>query len=87
MRERLASSGRPATISTLWGDTDAERVGAALEDLLSPPLFVKVQSAGVFRKGVWGGTNGTLWPHYPEMTQATHAGSDHAAIWVELNVG
>ena len=39
MRERLASSGRPATISTLWADTDAERVGAALEDLLSPPLF------------------------------------------------
>jgi len=39
VRERLASSGGPATISTLWGDTDAERVGAALEDLLSPPLF------------------------------------------------
>ena len=29
--------------------------------------------------GVWGGKNGTLFPHYPEMTKAAEAASDHAA--------
>ena len=54
--------------------------------LLSPELFDKVTAAGVFRKGVWGGTNGTLFPHYPEMTKPAHAASDHAAIWVDLDL-
>ena len=54
--------------------------------LLSPVLFDKVATAGVFRKGVWGGKNGTLWPIYPEMTKQVHAASDHAAIWVDLNL-
>jgi endonuclease/exonuclease/phosphatase family metal-dependent hydrolase len=35
--------------------------------LLSPQLFDKVTSGSIFRKGVWGGTNGTLFDHYPEM--------------------
>jgi endonuclease/exonuclease/phosphatase family metal-dependent hydrolase len=55
--------------------------------LLSPALFAKVLRAGVFRRGVWAGTNGTIWPHYPEMTQASHAASDHSALWVELDIG
>jgi len=54
--------------------------------LLSPQLVQAVTTAGVFRKGVWGGKNGTLWPVYQEMTEAIHAASDHAAIWVELNI-
>jgi endonuclease/exonuclease/phosphatase family metal-dependent hydrolase len=52
--------------------------------LLSPALYQKVETAGVFRKGVWGGKNGDLWEHYPEMTRPAEAASDHAAIWVEL---
>lgn len=54
--------------------------------LLSPALFAQVNAAGVFRKGVWGGTHGTMWPIYPEIVQKVHAASDHAAIWVELNI-
>lgn len=48
--------------------------------LLSPELFDRVKGGGIFRKGVWGGANGTLFPHYEEMTKAVHAVSDHAAI-------
>jgi len=55
--------------------------------LLSPTLFNRVQRAGVFRKGVWGGKNGTLWEIYPEMNAPHHTASDHAALWVELDVG
>jgi hypothetical protein len=49
-------------------------------------LFTKVERAGVFRKGMWGGKNGTLFPHFPEMTKPMHAASDHAAIFVDLNI-
>jgi endonuclease/exonuclease/phosphatase family metal-dependent hydrolase len=52
--------------------------------LMSPELFAKVTGGQVFRMGVWGGTNGTLFPHYPEMTEPVHAASDHAAVWVDL---
>ena len=54
--------------------------------LLSPELFNLVNTAGVFRKGVWGGKNGDLFPHFPEMTKAIHAASDHAALFVDLNI-
>jgi endonuclease/exonuclease/phosphatase family metal-dependent hydrolase len=64
--------------------------GAASEKidyiLLSPELFKLVARAGVFRKGVWGGKNGDLFPHFAEMTSPIHAASDHAAIFVDLNV-
>lgn len=39
-----------------------------------------------FRKGVWGGINGTLFEHYPEMTKEIHAASDHAALFVDLDI-
>ena len=39
----------------------------------------------MFRKGVWGGKNGTLFPHYPTMTRATEAASDHAAIYADID--
>jgi hypothetical protein len=35
--------------------------------LLSPELFAHTKAGGIFRMGVWGGKNGTLFPHYPEM--------------------
>lgn len=54
--------------------------------LLSPALFARVQRAEYFRKGVWGGKNGDLWPIYPEMERAIHAASDHAAVWVDLDL-
>ena len=54
--------------------------------LLSPDLFAKATGGGIFRLGVWGGTNGTLFPHFPEITKEVEAASDHAAIWVDLNI-
>ena len=53
---------------------------------LSPELFGMVKHAAVFRKGVWGGKNGDLFPHFPEMTKPIHAASDHAAIFVDLSI-
>jgi endonuclease/exonuclease/phosphatase family metal-dependent hydrolase len=54
--------------------------------LLSPALFAQVADGEVFKKGVWGGTNGDFWEVYPEMERAIHAASDHAAIWVDITV-
>ena len=54
--------------------------------LLSPALFERVTGGAIFRRGVWGGTNGTLFPHYPTMTAAVHAASDHAALYADLDL-
>jgi endonuclease/exonuclease/phosphatase family metal-dependent hydrolase len=53
--------------------------------LLSPALFKRVLGGGIFRDGVWGGTDGKLFPHFPEITKPSEAASDHAAIWCELD--
>ena len=54
--------------------------------LLSPALFNKVTAGGVFRKGVWGGKNGTLFPHYDTMTKPVHQASDHAAVFADIAI-
>jgi endonuclease/exonuclease/phosphatase family metal-dependent hydrolase len=54
--------------------------------LLSPALFTRVTGGAIFRKGVWGGTNGTLFPHYPTMTRKVEQASDHAAIYADFDL-
>jgi endonuclease/exonuclease/phosphatase family metal-dependent hydrolase len=54
--------------------------------LLSPALFAKVQQGGIWRKGVWGPNKHPSWEIYPEMTTSYHAASDHAALWVDVDV-
>ena len=54
--------------------------------LLSPALFSRVTNGGVERQGVWGGTTGTLFPHFPEITKAIEAASDHAAVFADLSL-
>jgi endonuclease/exonuclease/phosphatase family metal-dependent hydrolase len=54
--------------------------------LMSPELANTVQEGRIERRGVWGGVNGTLFPHFPEMLSAKDAASDHAALWVELDI-
>jgi endonuclease/exonuclease/phosphatase family metal-dependent hydrolase len=54
--------------------------------ILSPALWDRVTAGGVERRGVWGGAHGTLFPHLPEITEEVEAASDHAAIWVDLNL-
>jgi predicted extracellular nuclease len=52
--------------------------------LLSPALSARVTGGGVWRKGVWGGVNGNLFPHYEEMEKSIHAASDHAAVYADI---
>jgi endonuclease/exonuclease/phosphatase family metal-dependent hydrolase len=72
--------GRPGTFGN---GTAGQKIDYIL---LSPALFAAVDRGGIFRKGVWGGKNGTLFPHYPEITKAVEAASDHAAIWAEISI-
>ena len=54
--------------------------------LMSPDLSDKVKQGGIERHGVWGGIHGTLFPHYPEVKEEKDAASDHASLWVELDL-
>lgn len=74
------SDGRPGTYANGTASGKIDYI------LLSPSLFSKVTDGRIFRKGVWGGTHGTLFSHYPEMTKPEHAASDHAAIWAEIDL-
>jgi hypothetical protein len=48
---------------------------------MSPKLADKVVSGGIERRGVWG-----KFPHFPEITKPVEAASDHAAVFVDLNI-
>jgi endonuclease/exonuclease/phosphatase family metal-dependent hydrolase len=72
--------GRPGTFGN---GTKAENFDHIL---LSPALYTHVTGGAIFRMGAWGGKNGTLWPHYPTMTCAVEAASDHCAVYVDLNL-
>lgn len=74
------SDGRPGTYGN---GTKSDKFDYIL---LSPALFERVTTGGVWRKGVWGGVNGTLFPHYDEMKKAVDAASDHAALWVDIDL-
>ena len=72
--------GRPGTFKNGTASNKIDYI------LLSPELFAKATAGGIFRDGVWGGTNGTLFPHLPTITKEIEAASDHAAIWAELDI-
>jgi hypothetical protein len=72
--------GRPGTFGN---GTKGDKIDYIL---LSPSLFERVRKGGIFRKGVWGGKRGTLWEHYPQITNPNQAASDHAAIWAEIEI-
>jgi endonuclease/exonuclease/phosphatase family metal-dependent hydrolase len=76
----FVSDGRPGTYANGTASNKIDYL------LFSPALFAKVTGGSIFRKGVWGGVNGTLFPHYDEMTKAIHAASDHAAIWADIDL-
>lgn len=73
-------NGRPGTYGYCTARNKIDYV------LLSPTLFAKASGGGIFRRGVWGGRRGTLWPIYDTMTREVHAGSDHAAIYADLDL-
>lgn len=72
--------GRPGTYGYCTARNKLDYV------LLSPRLFAAAVGGGISRRGVWGGRNGTLWPIYDTMTRPVHAGSDHAAIYADLEL-
>jgi Endonuclease/Exonuclease/phosphatase family len=54
--------------------------------LLSPTLRARATAAGIFRKGVWGGVHGTLFPHFETIEAEHQAASDHAALYVDITL-
>lgn len=54
--------------------------------LLSPSLSAKVTAGGIERRGVWGGENGTLFPHLDTIKTKIDAASDHAALWADVSI-
>jgi hypothetical protein len=58
--------------------------------LLSPELAEKMTGGGVFRRGLWGPPDNTTppkhWTVYPEILTSTNAASDHAAVFVDLDL-
>ncbi|HKT00159.1 MAG TPA: endonuclease/exonuclease/phosphatase family protein [Rugosimonospora sp.] len=72
--------GRPGTYDSCTARNKLDYV------LLSPRLYAAATGGGILRKGVWGGRRGMRWPIYDTMTQPVHAGSDHAAIYADIDL-
>ena len=77
---RFDDGGRPGTFGN---GTAREKIDYIL---LSPALWAHATGGGIFRKGAWGGKNGTLWQHYPTVRSAVQAASDHSAIYADLDL-
>ncbi len=57
---------------------------------VSPELAARVTAGGVFRKGLWGAPSTKRkppWPIYDTLSESKHAASDHAAIWIDIDLG
>lgn len=54
--------------------------------LMSPDLYARVTTGGVFRKGMWPGVRPRKWDAYEEIEDKKDAASDHAAIWVDAEI-
>ncbi|MBX9588161.1 MAG: endonuclease/exonuclease/phosphatase family protein [Hyphomonadaceae bacterium] len=54
--------------------------------LLSPGLYARVSSGGVLRKAMWPGSRPKRWDTFAELTRPQEAGSDHAALWVDITL-
>ena len=76
----FADGGRPGTFGYCTASNKIDHI------LLSPALWPKITAGGIDRRGSWGGKKGTLWPHFPEVTNVNQAASDHAAVWVDLAI-
>ena len=54
--------------------------------LLSPKLYQRVQTGGVMRQGMWPGVRPKRWETYEDLDHPKNAASDHAALWVDLDL-
>jgi predicted extracellular nuclease len=72
--------GRPGTFGTCSASNKIDYL------LLSPALFNRVTGGGVFRKGIFAGANGTIFPHFDEIKKPIHSASDHAAVFADFDM-
>ena len=77
---KFKGDGRPGTHG------NGTKAGKFDYILMSPKLSAKVTAGGIERRGVWGGTNGQLFPHLESIKKKVDAASDHAALWVDVNI-
>ena len=54
--------------------------------LLSPDLYSAVKEGGINRRGMWPGVRARRWDVIPELIDERDVASDHAALWVDLDV-
>jgi endonuclease/exonuclease/phosphatase family metal-dependent hydrolase len=54
--------------------------------LLSPGLFERVKAGGLMRQGMWPGARPKRWETYDDLDDPKNAASDHAAVWVDLDL-
>ncbi|HMR31118.1 MAG TPA: endonuclease/exonuclease/phosphatase family protein [Geminicoccaceae bacterium] len=54
--------------------------------LLSPKLWERVTAGGVFRRAMWPGSRPRRWECYAELARPEDAGSDHAAVWADIDI-
>jgi predicted extracellular nuclease len=80
VHDRFVGDGRPGTHGNGAKSAKLDYI------LLSPLLSAKVTAGGIERRGVWGGANGTLFPHLDTMESKVDAASDHAALWADLAI-
>jgi endonuclease/exonuclease/phosphatase family metal-dependent hydrolase len=76
----FVSDGRPGTYKN---GAKGQKIDYLL---LSPALDAKVTGGGIFRMGVWGGKNGTLFAHYATMKREVEQASDHAALYADISL-
>lgn len=70
--------GDPGTYMT--GKQEAQKIDYVL---LSPALWDRVQQVGVERRGIWAPRT---FKSFPEVTGKADSGSDHASLWVDLDL-
>jgi hypothetical protein len=56
--------------------------------LISRSLVDALSGGTIFRKGLWGTrkTRPTAWTTYPDMQSGDQQASDHAAVYIDLNI-
>jgi endonuclease/exonuclease/phosphatase family metal-dependent hydrolase len=56
--------------------------------LISQSLVNSFHGGAIFRNGLWGDrvTRPTAWPTYPEITRSAEQASDHAVVYIDLDI-
>lgn len=85
LQDASASPNVPADgWSGTYGPTGREKIDYLL---CSPEVFDLIGTGGVHRAGVWHAPKAKKpWPLYDTLTKPTEAASDHAALWIDIDL-